>query len=174
MHRALLGIVVLGLVLAVGGLLGARRVDGRAQGGATPPPGPSVTTEVLGQNLPTAAPGQSLWLLRVTFAPGAAAGAHTHPGATVYYIDSGTLVFTLQEGSATVTRATDGDATPAAEAVAHGAEVVLNAGDWVAYAGDAVQLERNDGAEPAVILISNLRGEDEPARLAHEHATPAS
>ncbi len=154
------------LVLALGVTLGANRALGHAQEStSTPPPGAAPTTEVLGSGLPSDAPGMKLWLLRVTFAPGVAAGAHTHPGATVYHVDSGSLVFTLLEGEATIYRAAADPATPAASEPAElDTEIILNAGDYVFYEGDAAQTERNDGDEPAVVLISNLRGEDEPAR----------
>ncbi|MGH2558892.1 MAG: hypothetical protein ACRDJH_07495 [Thermomicrobiales bacterium] len=173
MSRTTLGFAFLALFLIAGSILGASSALGRAQQAGTPAPGTGVTTEVLGQSLPSAAPGQALWLLRVTFAPGAAAAAHTHPGATIYHLDSGTLTFVLVDGSATLHRATGTEATPAPEEIGLDEEIVLNAGDWISYEGDAVQIERNDGAEPAVILISNLRGEDEPARHAAE-GTPVT
>lgn len=173
MSRTMIGIGFLALILTASSVLGANRVLGNAQHPATPAPGTGVTTEVLGQSLPSAAPGQALWLLRVTFAPGAAAAPHTHPGTTIYHLDSGTLTFALVDGSATLHRATGTEATPAPEEIGLDEEIVLNPGDWISYEGDAVQIERNDGAEPAVILITNLRGEDEPARHSAE-GTPAT
>jgi hypothetical protein len=55
--------------------------------------------------------------------------------------------------------------TPAAaELIPAGQEITLTVGDTVYYDGEAVQAERNDGDTPAVVLVSNLRGADEPAR----------
>jgi quercetin dioxygenase-like cupin family protein len=136
----------------------------------TPPPAGTagVTTEVLGRTEAARAPGQALFLLRVTFAPGGAVTAHVHPGATIYHLASGALRFTLLGGEATLVRAVAGApaaATPAAAAaIPVGQELTLAAGDTIYYDGEAVQVERNDGAEPAVVLVSNLRGADEPAR----------
>jgi hypothetical protein len=147
--------------------LGAGGVAVRAHQQATPAPA-AITTEVLGRTEPAQAPGQALYLLRVTFAPGASVAAHTHPGATLYHVTAGALAFTLVDGSASVLRAAGGqpaDATPAAEPITVGSAITLNAGDTVVYDGSAVQTERNDGGEPAVVLISNLRGADEPARV---------
>ena len=58
-----------------------------------------------------------------------------------------------------------------------GEEITLNAGDTIYYDAAVVQSERNDGSEDAVVLASNLRGVDEPARQFHEDmaaSTPAA
>jgi hypothetical protein len=167
------GFIIL-LVLAFGVVAGPSHALGHTQSdAATPAPGTGVTTEVLGGGQPETAPGQALALLRVTFEPAAEAAAHTHPGGTVYYIASGELTFMLVDGAATLTPAGGTpDAPSATEELTPGSEIVLTAGDSVFYQGDAVQIERNDGDEPAVVLISNLRGIDEPARM--PVATPAA
>lgn len=166
---ALVGAIVLGAALAPAG---AHR-----QGTPAPGAGPGVTTEVLGRMETAQAPGQALHLLRVTFAPGGEVAAHVHPGATVYHLAAGTLQFTLLEGEARLVRAANGTpaaATPtAAEPVPVGQELALTAGDTVYYDGAAAQAERNDGDAPAVVLVSNLRGADEPAREFVE-ATPGA
>lgn len=159
--------VMLLSVLAGALILGAAvaRVDARQQG--TPAPGAGVSTEVLGRMEVASAPGQALHLLRVTFEPGGSVAAHAHPGTTIYHLASGTLGFTLVEGEAHLVRAgTDTAAAtpPAAESIAIDAEITLTAGDTVYYDGSTVQVERNDGDDPAVVLVSNLRGIDEPAR----------
>ena len=150
---------------------------------STPPAGGStgVTTEVLGRFPSELAPGQALALLRITFAPGGSVSPHTHPGETVFHLASGTLQFTLHEGEAQLVRAVDGmaaAATPTAgEAIPVGAEITLTAGDTIYKDAAVLQSERNDGDEDAVILVSNLRGVDEPARQFHEDmvvSTPAA
>ena len=67
-------------------------------------------------------------------------------------------------------------ATPTAvEPIPVGTEITLTAGDTVYYDGSVLQSERNDGDEDAVVLASNLRGVDEPARMFHDGmATPAA
>jgi quercetin dioxygenase-like cupin family protein len=126
------------------------------------------------------APGQALALLRITFAPGGSVTSHTHPGETVYHLAAGTLQFTLEEGEAQLVRAVDGApaaATPTAEAIAVGEEITLSAGDTIYYDAAVLQSERNDGDEDAVVLVSNLRGVDEPARQFQEDmaaSTPAA
>ena len=78
-------------------------------------------------------------------------------------------------------RAVDGApaaATPTeGQAIAVGEEITLSAGDTIYYDAAVVQSERNDGDEDAVVLASNLRGVDEPARQFHEDmaaSTPAA
>lgn len=161
------------LVFMIGVLIAPGQALGNLQHhNATPAPGTGVTTEVLGAGQPETASGQSLVLLRVTFEPGAEAAPHTHPGASVFYIESGEITFMLVGGVATLTPAGGTpDAPSATEELTAGSEVVLQGGDMVYYQADAVLAERNDGDESVVILISNLRGVDEPARLP---ATPAS
>lgn len=146
--------------------------DGRAQQGAPGVAGTGVTTELLGRFPSELAPGQALALLRITFAPGGSVAEHTHPGETIFHLASGTLQFTLHEGQARLVRAVDGSpaaATPTAmETIPVGEEITLATGDTVYYDAAVVQSERNDGDVDAVVLASNLRGADEPARVFHE------
>ena len=167
-HRTVATVILFSALVATLNL-GAALSPAAARQPGTPAVGGTsgVTTEVLGGLEPAQAPGQMLGLLRVTFAPGGGVTAHVHPGATIYHLAAGTLQFTLLEGEAGVVRAANG--TPAAaatagEAVPVGQEITLTAGDTVSYDGAAVQTERNDGDAPAVVLVSNLRGADEPAR----------
>lgn len=174
-QRALATAILLPILVVLGAAIGP--AGAHRQGTPTPGGASGVTTEVLGRLEPAQAPGQALYLLRVTFAPGGAVTAHVHPGATVYHLAAGALRFTLLAGEARIVRAVGGTpaaATPtAAEVVPVGEELTLVAGDTVYYDGAAVQVERNDGDVPAVVLVSNLRGADEPARQFVE-GTPAS
>lgn len=162
------------LVLTIGVMVGPSQALGHVQSDAsTPAPGTGITTEVLGGGEPDNATGLALALVRITFEPGAVAPLHTHPGATAFFIESGEITFALVEGVATLTPAGGTPEAPSAkEELTAGSEVVLTAGDSVFYQADAVLDERNDGDEPVVILVSNLRGIDEPAR--EPAATPAA
>src|SRR5918997_2704210 len=160
------GIVLIGLLAGGPVSIGEAQQSTPVAGGAS-----GVTTEVLGRFPSELAPGQALALLRITFAPGGSVAEHTHPGETVFHLSSGTLQFTLHEGEAQLVRAVDGvpaAATPTAgEAVPVGEEITLNAGDTIYKDAAVLQSERNVGSEDAVILVSNLRGVDEPARQFH-------
>ncbi|HEV2126245.1 MAG TPA: hypothetical protein VGW38_26110, partial [Chloroflexota bacterium] len=87
-------VVLVALMAAV--LHGSPSVAGHAQD-ATPTPATGITTEVLGQGLPSDVAGRSLWLIRITFEPGAVAASHSHPGSTVFTIESGSITFTVEE-----------------------------------------------------------------------------
>ena len=173
-RRATLGRLGLGgLGIA---LLAARGSQAVAQGDPSMPPGAvGITPEPLGSGQPTVAPGYALGLVRLTYAPDATLNAHTHPGASILYIESGALTYTLTQGTATVTRASDNPATPGAapatEPLSPG-EVVLEAGDALFEDADVVHTARNAGDEPAVVLIANLLEADEPVSTFLE-ATPA-
>lgn len=167
-------------VFALAALLGGGLLSGRAQVATPTADGATgVSTRLFGRFPSAAAPGQALALLQITFAPGGGVAAHTHPGETVFHLDSGTLRFTLLAGAAQLVRAVGGvpsAATPtAAEPILVGTEITLTAGDTVYYDGSVLQRERNDGAVDAVVLASNLRGVDDPTRMFREDmATPAS
>ncbi len=134
-----------------------------------------VTTEVLGSIEAPTAPGEALSLRRIVFEPGSRLDPHTHPGVTIYWIESGTLGFTLLAGEAGITRGSDAatEATPAAEPVPIGTETSATVGDVLTFDATAAQAERAIGEEPVVILLTHLGPTDEPFRKPAE-GTPAS
>src|SRR5437868_2364602 len=89
--------VVLGLVLVVGPQFVAAQ-------NATPstPPGPEK--QLLGSGVSAVAPDRTLILQRRTFAPGSDSGSHAAPGPVVLTVESGSVVFEVQDGAALLTR----------------------------------------------------------------------
>jgi quercetin dioxygenase-like cupin family protein len=165
-----LGAASLGLALVGAGSRASTQQD------MTMPPGSTgITPQPLGGGMPSVAPGYAMGLVRLTFGPGATLNTHTHPGASILFIESGTLTYTLVEGTATVTRAPSGPATPgaapAAEPVPPG-DIVLNTGDSLFEDADVVHTARNDGDVPAAVLIANLLTAGEPVTTFLE-GTPA-
>jgi hypothetical protein len=65
------------MALSLAGLL-VFGATGAAQD-ASPTPAPAITTEVLGERLPSDIPGKALWLMRVTLAPGCRGGIPLAP-----------------------------------------------------------------------------------------------
>lgn len=150
MKRKLFLSLSLGLVL-----LGLALVDARAgfmAPAGTPAATGAVVRQLLGQGVSAAAPDRVLLLQRRTFAPGGDSGAHPAPGPVVLSVESGAVVFSVQQGAALVTRA--GAAPP--EAVATGSATTLRAGDAVFYDQGVVHDVRNDSAQPAVTLEARL------------------
>jgi hypothetical protein len=112
-----------------------------AQEGDSPPadatPGSiGVSGAVLGAVAPIAAPGYSLEMFLMEWAPGAYVTAHTHPMAFVTCVESGALGFTLQAGSATLTRAASPEQP---EQLQLNVEAVLGPRDCVAVDNEATR-----------------------------------
>src|ERR687897_2994558 len=97
-QRAAVGLVVLFVVTVLGPTSMAQD--------ATPAAGPvGVTSTLLGSGQPRLVPGHELSLRRVTIAPGGGIPAHTHPGAIVIYLESGSWGYIPLGGVAQLTRA---------------------------------------------------------------------
>jgi quercetin dioxygenase-like cupin family protein len=173
MRRIPLVVVLLGLIVSVGLLTvspAPAAQDATPTGEVAPP-----TAEVLGSVPATDAPGKQLVLLRVTFAPGAAAPSHVHPGQLIVAVESGTVGYTILSGEGESMRGGAGTPT-AAEVVTPGTEVLLEPGEWFIEVPGVVHTVRNSGDEPAVILVSGLVAVDEPLLQPMEAgmATPAA
>jgi quercetin dioxygenase-like cupin family protein len=155
-YRAVLGIMfALGLAAISASPLAAN------QGAPAATCVSDVTVTRLGHGQPSAVEGLELTLLRVTFAPGGSIGAHIHPGALTLSIESGALNYIMLDGHAEIQRApVDGTPVPT-EMLAAGQEATLNPGDWL-FEESMVHAARNDGSEPAVVLIAGLMRAGEP------------
>jgi hypothetical protein len=102
---------------------------------------------------------------------------HTHPGALVIYVESGSFGYTALGGTIQMTRAIV-DGTPSApEEMPLGAEVILTAGDWV-FVEDPADDIRNAGEDDVVLLVAGLNPIGEPFTTfmseMEMEATPAS
>jgi mannose-6-phosphate isomerase-like protein (cupin superfamily) len=142
----------------------------------TPTYAAGVTAEILGRIEPPAAPGYTLQLVRVTFAPDAVVAAHRHSGGTVTTQMSGSHAFTVLEGDARLIRA--GTATPAAGADAGepmqlGQEYTIDVGDVMIFDEMVVHTAHNPTSEPAVLMEAQLRAGDRPlTEFVPDLATP--
>ncbi len=169
MHKQIIRVLALTLLMltAVGGGLVHAQMDE-----SMPPGSNGITPQPMGGGLPSSAPGLAMGLVRLTYEPGATLNTHTHPGASILYIESGTLTYTLIEGSATVTRAPADPATPpATEPLAVGV-IELNAGDSLFEDADVIHTANNAGDVPAVVIIANLLTAGEPVTTFLEDGTP--
>src|SRR5215217_3740579 len=156
-RAALTGLGVGGLGLAL-----AARAFGAAAQDASPVPAtgiaatelaPGVTAEVFAGVPSDRAPGQTVYLARFTFQPGAAIFPHSHPGTTLLGVDSGQFGWTLLVGTAHVLRGAAAGATgPAEDLTEVNADVVLAPGDAIFYEDDVVHTARGAGTEPAIVL----------------------
>ncbi len=181
MHRIAFWIASLVLVASVGGgLLNARTA---AQDG-TPAPGgpiavvelaPGVTAEIFGAAPSAGAPGHTLYVARVTFAPGAELYAHTHPGTTLIGVESGSLGWTLAAGTVHVVRgAAGGAAGPAEDLTTPGTDVILEPGDGLYYEADVVHTARGAADGPTVLLASFVLEAGQPLLMPVDMTMPGT
>ena len=157
---SVVAVVLLGLVLV--GKPAVPSVAQEASPAASPPAGSvGVTSVLIGGGEPVAAPGHELTLRRVTIAPVGGISAHTHPGALVIVVESGTLGYTSLGGTGRLTRGAVAGTPSPAEDLPVGTELNLHAGDVLYIEGPADNL-RNAGDEPVVLLIAGLTRFGEP------------
>jgi quercetin dioxygenase-like cupin family protein len=182
--RSIVAVLLLGLVLTGGMRTAAQEVTPAATPataaapnftvGSLAPVGetfellPGAHLQYLIEGQPAAAPDHSMVLYRVIL-DGGEIPSHTHPGATVLTVESGTLSWTLQAGTATVIRP---GAAPE-QVTEPGTEVILLPGEGMWYNADVVHTARSADALPASVLVSSLLETGQPAfALTDEHGTP--
>ncbi len=123
--------------------------------------GEGVTAELLGAGQPSTTQGMELTLRRTTIAPGGGLAPHSHPGAIVIYVESGTWGHTALGGTVHLTRAAvDGTPQPTEE-VEIGVEIILTAGD-VLFVENSEDHIRNAGQDDVVLLTAGLKSVGEP------------
>ena len=123
---------------------------------------PGVVAEVFAGVPSARAPGQTLYVVRLTFQPGSDIFPHSHPGTVVFAAESGTFGWTLVEGTASVVRGAAAGGTATEDVTTPGTEVILNQGDAIYYEEDVVHTARNAGDGPAVVLVGFLLEAGQP------------
>jgi quercetin dioxygenase-like cupin family protein len=128
---------------------------------------------------PSLAPGMVLELGRLTWEPGFTIAMHTHPNANdAAYVLSGSVAWSIDKGTAEVTRATVAGTPGPVEILQPGGEVVLEAGDAITFAYpriDQMHAARVVGDEPVVMLIATIYDPSKPFTVFPEDAgTPTS
>ena len=172
--------LVLAALVAVGLLIGAHGTPGYAQSASpmagTPSTDPlaGITSETLGSGVPSATPGQTFELARVTFAPEATIPLHTNPGAQLVSVLSGELTLMATQAGGQLMRPEAPSGTPAPPAaVDPGASIVLHPGEGFFFPQGTVHLLHNAGTEPAVIMVATLFAADQPDLVwTNEQGTP--
>jgi quercetin dioxygenase-like cupin family protein len=132
-----------------------------------------VTAQPLSVGQPMQAEGYSLMLVRVTFAPGGSIGLHTHPGSLTLSIESGALLFSVQEGEMDVVRAPVNGTAVASERLTPGDETVLQPGDSLFEHG-MVHSASNASDGPTSVLIAGLMRTGEPFTQCVAEPAPAT
>jgi hypothetical protein len=128
---------------------------------ATPPASPDVGVmiEPLGAGTADALPDAPAWLMtfHATFRPGGRFGVEPSEGPDLAAVTSGTLTYQADQ-PLVVTRAAAGDTPGAREVIPAGTDAVVGAGDAVLIPLGAKVSRRNDGADPAVEVMTMIEG----------------
>lgn len=167
MRRFVLALSLVALLLVAPITLAPEWSPVRAQE-ATPSPtslidlAPGVTAEVLAGVPSDRAPGQTVYLARFVFQPGAEIFPHSHPGTTVLGVISGSFGWTLVQGTAHIVRGAAAGGTATEDLTQPGDDVVLEPGDAIFYEDDVVHTARGAGDEPAVVLGTLVLTSGEP------------
>ena len=123
----------------------------------TAPAGEPTVREELAETAPANAPGQRLYLQRVTIQPGARLDTHYHDGTQVARVVQGTLTYDIVEGTAEVARK-DGTV----ETFTAPDSITLESGDALTETSDLVHFGSNGGDEPVVVLLAALLADGAP------------
>ena len=142
---------------------------------------PGFTVEIFAGAPSDRAPDQTVYLARFVIQPGAEIFLHSHPGTIILGVASGSLGWTLLEGTAHVVRGAAAGATgPAEDLTEPGTEVVLEPGDAIFYEDDIVHTARGASDEETVVLGTLVLASGEPLLMPAEEmagmgmeATPA-
>ena len=129
---------------------------------------PPIVRAVLAGGEPSAAPGRKLELVRYTIQPGTRLAMHRHPGMQLAYIESGTLTYTVVQGSVTVHQPDGGSRT--IEAAETGRIVPR---EWIAEHEGVVHFGENAGSVVVEILASSLLEADQPPAVPVASGSPS-
>lgn len=141
----------------------------KGSAGSTPGTTVAVQKDTLATEVdPPGAPGRTLTLMRYTIAPGAKLSPHIHPGVQLASIESGTLTYTVVEGSTVVTRANGTRETLTAPTT-----VKLTKGDAVAENDGMVHFGANETDQPVVIIATLLTQSDKDLAVVVTTTTPS-
>jgi quercetin dioxygenase-like cupin family protein len=158
MPRPISKFVVVTVLFAISALLGRWWVPVHAQEATPAAPfamlelAPGVTAELFGAVPSARAEGQTVYLARFVFQPGAEIFPHRHPGTTLLGVESGAFGWTLQEGTAHLVRGAGSGGTEVEDLTEPGTDVVLTPGDAISYEEDVVHTARGAGDEPTVVM----------------------
>ncbi|MCC6791473.1 MAG: hypothetical protein IT336_07315 [Thermomicrobiales bacterium] len=176
---AIVMFMLVGLGIVLGGNVRAQDATPPAGGIAAIELAPGVTAEVLAAAPAVDAPGQTVYVARFVFQPGAEIFAHNHPGTTVLGVASGSFGWTLQAGTAHSVRGAGSGGATVEDISEPGTDVILEAGDAIYYEDDVVHTARGAGDTETVVLASLVLDTGAPLLMPAEmnmdmSATPAS
>jgi quercetin dioxygenase-like cupin family protein len=102
------------------------------------------------------APGRTMVLSRVLVEPGAALSLHRHQGTQIAHIQSGTLTYTVEQGSVVVHRGESDQGAQVVRTIEPGQTGRIAKGQWIVEQPSDVHRATNEGSTPVVIHIATL------------------
>ena len=141
------------VAFCLGGLFGAQAV------GNAPA---AVTVIPLGPVAPVDVPGQALYLVNYTIAPGTELPLHHHEGTQIGLVTAGELTYRVVNGEVPVFRTDPSGKSEQVRTVRAGETVIIGAGEWVVEEPDDHHQGANRGTEPVLITTSTLLRQGAP------------
>jgi len=102
------------------------------------------------------APGRTMVLSRVTVPPGVQLALHHHLGTQIAHVETGTLTYTVRQGSAVVWEGESDQSPRKVRTIAAGQSARLRPEQWIVEQPSDVHEAANRGSEPVVLYISTL------------------
>lgn len=143
-------------------LLATAYTAGLVQGASTSKT--AVRESLAVANAPKGAKKRTLGLSRVTVPAGAQLALHHHPGTQIASIQQGTLTYTVQHGSVTVSTG-DADTPKFVRTISAGQTANIKAGQWIVEQPSTIHRAANKGKKKIVILLATLFPQGSPPSI---------
>lgn len=108
------------------------------------------------------AAGRTMVLSRVVVEPGAELSLHRHLGTQIARIASGTLTYTVRQGTATIRKGESDQDPPLVRRLAAGDTARIRPGQWIVEQPSDIHEAANRGSTPVVIYLATLLRDGAP------------
>lgn len=102
------------------------------------------------------APDRTMVLSRVEVEPGAKLALHHHLGTQISHVESGTLTYTVRQGSAVVREGESDQQPRLVRTIKAGQTARIRAGQWLVEQPSDIHEAANRGRAPVVIYLATL------------------
>jgi hypothetical protein len=150
-------LVAIALAAVLGGLV-ERRIASAASA-------PQAQRIDLAAGYPSFARGYRLSLTEAVLPPGAGFPPHRHPGMQVAYVQSGTLQYTVFQGTVKIFRGHPGSSQKLVRVLRAGQTGSIRAGQWIIETASLHHKGANVGRKRVVILLATLLRSDKPPAI---------
>jgi hypothetical protein len=156
--RLLALLVAIPLAAVVGGLVEARRAASAASA-------PQPQRIDLAAGYPSFAHGYRLSLTEAVLQPGTGFPPHRHPGMQVAYVQSGTLQYTVFQGTVKIFRGHPGSSQELVRVLRAGQTGSIKTGQWIIETPSLHHKGANTGRKRVIILLATLLRSNQPPAI---------